>query len=67
MVSFQTLIKGNILDLLITNCPDRVLSAEDVGRLGRSHYSMIQMELEFSKRKVSFQPSRTGAERTSKV
>jgi hypothetical protein len=51
-------MKGNVLDLFITNCLNRVLSVEDVGSLGRSDHCIIQVELECAvKRKVSFQPS----------
>jgi hypothetical protein len=35
LVSFPTHIKGNILDLVITNCPERVVDVSDVGRLGK--------------------------------
>jgi hypothetical protein len=41
MVSFPTHTKGNILDLVITNCAERVIDIEDMGRLGRSDHCMI--------------------------
>jgi hypothetical protein len=46
MVSFPTHIKGNILDLLITNCPERVLDIQDIGRLGKSDHCMISFSVE---------------------
>jgi hypothetical protein len=46
LVSFPTHIKGNILDLLITNCPERILDIEDVGRLGRSDHSILSIIIE---------------------
>jgi hypothetical protein len=59
LISYPTHIKGNVLDLFITNCPHRVLSVEDVGRLGRSDHCVILMEMECAvKRKVNFQPSK---------
>ena len=41
MVSFSTHTKGNILDLLLTNIPERVLNVEEMGHLGHSDHSMI--------------------------
>ncbi len=35
MVSFPTHTKGNILDLVIINCPEKVLDVSDVGRPGK--------------------------------
>ncbi len=46
MVSFPTHIKGNILDLLITNCPERVVEIHEVGRLGKSDHTMICANIE---------------------
>jgi hypothetical protein len=48
MVSFPTHTKGNILDLLITNCPERVrvVDVQDVGRLGKSDHCMICVAIE---------------------
>jgi hypothetical protein len=34
LVSFPTHTKGNVLDLVLTNCPERIVSVEDIGRLG---------------------------------
>ena len=41
MVDFSTHIKGNLLDLVVTNIPERVLDIYDAGRLGRSDHVMI--------------------------
>jgi hypothetical protein len=46
MVSFPTHIKGNILDLVITNCPDKVLDISDGGRLGKSDHCIIMVDIE---------------------
>ncbi len=46
MVSFATHIKGNTLDLVITNCPEKVLTVTDGGRLGKSDHCIIVVEVE---------------------
>ena len=46
LVGFPTHTKGNILDLVITNCPDRVLHVQDEGRLGKSDHCMISVTVE---------------------
>jgi hypothetical protein len=43
LVSFPTHIKGNLLDLVITNCADRVLEVCDIGRLGKSDHCMLSI------------------------
>jgi len=45
LIDFPTHTKGNILDLVLTNCPDRFVSINDIGRLGRSDHSMIFITL----------------------
>jgi hypothetical protein len=45
LVSFPTHYKGNILDLVLTNVPDRVTSISDVGRLGKSDHVMLEVEI----------------------
>ena len=47
MIEFPTHVKGNILDLLITDCPERIISIEDKGRLGKSDHVMILIEAIF--------------------
>ena len=56
VVDFTTHIKGNILDLVITNCPEKIISIIDSGRLGKSDHSMLLIEVEGGK---------TGKERKS--
>jgi len=46
LVDFPTHIKGNTLDLILTNIPGRISDIEDVGRLGRSDHVMIMLKLE---------------------
>jgi len=43
LVDFPTHIKGNCLDLIITNIPERVTEVYDAGRLGSSDHVMISM------------------------
>ncbi len=38
LVNFPTHKKGNVLDLVLTNCSDRILEVSDVGRLGKSDH-----------------------------
>jgi hypothetical protein len=47
LVTFPTHTKGNILDLLLTNCSDKILDVSDVGRLGRSDHCMIKVDTDF--------------------
>jgi hypothetical protein len=43
LIYFPTHTKGNVLDLVITNCGDRILNVEDGGRLGRSDHAIINV------------------------
>ncbi len=43
LVDFPTHTKGNTLDLLLTNCPDKVIEVSDSGRLGRSDHCMLKV------------------------
>ena len=45
LVAFPTHVKGNVLDLLLTNVPERILEVEDAGRLGHSDHGMIAAKL----------------------
>ncbi len=47
LVTFPTHTKGNILDLLLTNCSDKILDVSDVGRLGRCDHCMIKVDIDF--------------------
>jgi len=46
LVNFSTHIKGNILDLIITNCPERIISISEEGRMGKSDHSILLVEIE---------------------
>ena len=48
LVDFGTHIKGNTLDLVLTNIPERVLNVEECGRLGHSDHSMIMVTVAVS-------------------
>jgi len=41
LVDFPTQVRGNILDLLITNVPERIEEIFEIGRLGKSDHVMI--------------------------
>jgi hypothetical protein len=45
MVDFPTHTKGNILDLVITNMPERILEVREEGRLGKSDHSILVVEV----------------------
>jgi hypothetical protein len=45
MVAFNTHTKGNILDLVLTNIPDRISDVRDEGRLGQSDHTMLVVEV----------------------
>ena len=45
MVHFPTHSKGNVLDLLITNCPEKIISVSDGGRIGRSDHHALNIEM----------------------
>jgi endonuclease/exonuclease/phosphatase family metal-dependent hydrolase len=47
LVDFPTHTKGNTLDLLLTNYPDKVIEVSDSGRLGRSDHCMLKVVLDF--------------------
>jgi hypothetical protein len=50
-VNFATHNRGNILDLVITNCSERILSVTEFGKLGNSDHCIIKIvaELDFDK------------------
>ena len=52
MVNFPTHTRGNMLDLVLTNIPERVLSVEDEGRLGHSDHVMLMVEVAVDKVKA---------------
>jgi len=46
LIDTPTHVKGNILDLVLTNAPERVQEVRTDGRLGKSDHEMIWVELE---------------------
>jgi len=53
LVDFPTHLRGNILDIVLTNSQNVVRSIEERGRLGRSDHTMMEIELEVTvKRKA---------------
>ena len=51
MVHFPTRIKGNTLDLILTNCPDKIISVLDGGRIGKSDHQVINIEVKVKRHK----------------
>ena len=51
LVDFTTHDKGNMLDLVITNCADKVLSVSDDGKLANSDHCIISIELSIPSKK----------------
>ena len=51
-VEFSTHIKGNKLDLLLTNIPERIIAVEEAGRLGHSDHVMILSTISVRSQKV---------------
>jgi hypothetical protein len=45
LVDFATHLKGNTLDLIIVNCPEKVLTVCGSGRLGRCDHEKITFEI----------------------
>jgi hypothetical protein len=45
LIDFATHTKGNTLDLLLVNCPERILTVEAAGRLGKSDHETIMFEV----------------------
>ena len=58
LVDFPTHIKGNILDLIITNCQDKFISITDEGRIGKSDHCILKMELKIKMAKKTDRPTR---------
>jgi hypothetical protein len=49
MVDFPTHIKGNVLDLVLRNIPERVIEITDNGRLGSSDHVMLMVSVQVGK------------------
>jgi Endonuclease-reverse transcriptase len=45
LMTFPTHVRGNVLDLLLTNIPERVLNVHDAGRLGNSDHCILSFDL----------------------
>ena len=45
LVHFATHTKGNTLDLVLTNCPDKIISINDGGRVGKSDHCILNIEV----------------------
>ena len=60
MVECPTHIRGNILDLLLTNIPERVIDVEEVGRLGHSDHFMLMAKVSVTSATV--QPDKVQAD-----
>jgi hypothetical protein len=50
MLDFPTHVRGNCLDLLLTNVIEKIVSISDVGRLRSSDHSMLLTEISFGKK-----------------
>ena len=50
LIDFKTHIRGNTLDLLFSNQPDKIINIEPLGNLGNSDHSIIMCELEYNSR-----------------
>jgi hypothetical protein len=46
MVDFLTHIKGNVLDLVLTNIPERITEINDNGRLGSGDHTMLMVSVQ---------------------
>ena len=45
LITFPTQVRGNILDLVFTNMPERVSDITEEGRLGQSDHSLIMLKV----------------------
>jgi hypothetical protein len=46
LVEFPTHKQGNILDLVLTDCPDRIVNIENIGNLGNSDHCIISIDIQ---------------------
>ena len=46
LVTFPTHNKGNILDLILTDCPDRMVNIENIGNLSNSDHCIISLDIQ---------------------
>ena len=47
-VTFPTHLRGNMLDLALSNIADSIYNCEDLGNLGNSDHSIIKLEIDFA-------------------
>ena len=45
LVTFPTQVRGNVLDLVLTNIPERVVEVCEGGRLGQSDHEMVSVKV----------------------
>lgn len=45
LVDFPTHQRGNILDLALTNCPDRIVNVDSLGNLANSDHSILSIDI----------------------
>jgi len=45
IIDFPTHIRGNILDLALTDLPERIINIEPIGNLGNSDHSIISLNI----------------------
>jgi len=57
LVSFPTQVKGNILDLVVTNIPERVNEVSEQGRLGKSDHVIILASVSVGRTEKQQKPS----------
>jgi hypothetical protein len=46
LIDFSTHDRGNILDLVITNCCERIINVEDTGKLGNSDHCSLTVQIQ---------------------
>ena len=64
IVDFPTHTKGNILDLIMTNCSEKIIEVSDAGRLGKSDHCILKMIVDFQPTSQCRQGSRYNWSRT---
>jgi Reverse transcriptase (RNA-dependent DNA polymerase)/Endonuclease-reverse transcriptase len=57
LVNFATHDKGNILDLVVTNCASRIISVSESGKLGNSDHIIIETTIDVGR--TEYAPART--------
>jgi hypothetical protein len=52
-VNFPSQVRGNILDLILSNVPERVVEIKEMGRLEKSDHVMIKASIDISRKEVN--------------